>query len=258
MVEKFEEDNKDLKERNNKLTEQVEYYEFKLKIVEERERVHEKSVSQMRKFQQEYENQINSLQTDYKHKEDNLRRKYQDLNHSLQDKYSIQFNELDDKINSLSKELNEISRSHDKLERDNMLLKESLLKNDKNLKMQADHYEDIIIQREKNIKDLELTIRSIKDENQLIKSKFNGTVSLLNEEIKYCKEREYSLEQELIKFKQIEANKIKEESIEIINNMEIKYNKETKELRKKNDILTEKNKQIESDYTVLYTNLEFK
>ena len=245
-----------LKESNDKLKEDNDYLIFKQRVSEEKEKIHEKNIHSLKELHNEYENQAKNLEKEFKIKEEKLKKKYELLEISLEEKYSERHKEQIERIENLCNDLNTLNRGFDELESDRDELKETILSYEKILKEKEDEYDQIMISKDKRMKELELYIRSISDEANLQITKLSNSISEFDEEIKFYKQREIELFEEIDRIKNVEPAKIKEETVEYIKNLEYKYSSDNAELLKTIDKLKNKIKSLENEIQVFINNIE--
>jgi chromosome segregation ATPase len=241
--------NSGLRDHNERLKEENEYYRFKLKIAEEKEKIHETNVNSLKELQFEYEEQKRSLQTEYKSKEEKLKKRYEDLENNSLIKLKEKEGELISQLTKLSDDHNTLAKAYDRLERENYNMKETILKHDKLIKIKEDEFEQLLDTKETRLKELELYIRSISEEANLQITKLTNSINEFTERINLYKVKENEMNLEMTKLqKQNEHNDNLEinKSREIIFAFEMKINALTEEIGKLNKTLNEQNKIAES------------
>jgi chromosome segregation ATPase len=238
------------------LKEENEYYNFKLKIAEEKEKVHERNLTSLQKLQEEYDEQKRGLHTDYKNKEEKLRKKFEQLEENAINKYREKENDLVDRIEKLSSENTNLIRSFEMLEKERDNLKETILKHEKIIRQKEDEYEQELLEKDKKLKELELYVRSVSEEANLQIAKLSNSVNEFNDKINYYKNREFDLSQEVVKLqKHAEQSEIIDlnKSRDIMHSVEVKMAKlkeENKHLTKTIGELNTKTAKQENDLNV--------
>jgi chromosome segregation ATPase len=177
----------------------MDYFSFKLKVAEEKEKVHEKNLTTLKELQAEYEDQKRILSNEYKIKEERLKKRFGNLEDNTLGKYKEREKELIDKVGRLSDENVNLMRAYDKLERERDCLKETVLKHDKIIKVKEHEFDQILQVRDNNIRELELYIRSISEEANLQITQLSHSILDCNEKITYYKNREHNLSKEVVK-----------------------------------------------------------
>jgi DNA repair exonuclease SbcCD ATPase subunit len=231
--------------------EQIDYYEFKIRVVDERDKTHDKALTHIKELQNDYDNQLRNLNNDFKQKEEKLKNKFQDYKSSLDNKFKSHIEDQEAKIKTLNKDLSEMTKEYENIECEAKEMRNLLQRHDIIMKSQAEEYEETLLMKEKKINDLELYIRSIKDETNKQIGRFDYIIKDLEDQIR---QREEVLGNEISRVNHINASKMKEQSIDMINYIEDKYVNDNNELKKTISILNSENKQLESNLTVIAFN----
>jgi chromosome segregation ATPase len=245
-----------LKDQNERLKEENEYYNFKLKIADEKERIHENNLNSLKDLQNQYEEQKRSLHSEYKNKEDKLRKKFEGLEESTIGRYKEREVELVEKLESLSEDHTNLLKSFDNLEKERDSLKETILKQDKVIRVREDEFEQILHDRDTKMNEMELYIRSISEEANLQITKLSNSVLEFNEKLNYYKNRELDLSHEVTKLhKQAEHSELVDlnKSRDIMQTAEmrlVKLLEENKHLNKSLEEMNIKLSKKEGDYNV--------
>jgi chromosome segregation ATPase len=188
-----------LKQQNLKLKEENEYLGFKLKIAEEKEKVHEKNVNSLKELQTEYEESKRTLLNEYRNKEERLKKKYDNFEDGRGKKFKDKETELVAKLDRFTEEYHTLVRSHDKLEKERDNMKETILKHDRVVRIKEDEYEQALQNKENRINEMELYVRSITEEANIQITKLSNSLVEFNNKLTYYKNRENELNNEVIK-----------------------------------------------------------
>ena len=98
-------ENKTLREEAEDFKQKFDDCDFKLKLLKEKEKIHENSVTNFKEIQKNYENSLIDLKRDYKAKEDNLRKRYEILDEENSRKLKELESENSEKVDNLSEDL---------------------------------------------------------------------------------------------------------------------------------------------------------
>ena len=111
----IENENTRLKEDSDEYKQKYDDIDFKLKMLKEKEKIHESSVSNLKDVQRNYENSLVELKKDYKTKEDNLWTKYDNLEEDNCKKLKEMDTEYIEKIDHLNYQLKESEKQIEKV-----------------------------------------------------------------------------------------------------------------------------------------------
>jgi chromosome segregation ATPase len=240
------------------LREEVDYYQFKLKVAEEKDKVHEKNLNQLKELQFEYEEQKRMLQAEYKNKEEKLKKRYEQVEDTTLSKYRDKEKELIENLEKLTNDYTNLARGYDRLEKERDNLKETIIKHDKIIRHREDEFEQVLLAKDSRMKELELYIRSISEEANLQITKLNNSVVEFNEKINFYRSREFDLSQEVIKLQKhaehselIELNKSRDYKKTSDMNL-LKFQEDNKKSGKAIDDMHHKVKNYENEINVIF------
>ena len=132
-----------------------------IQILKEKEKSYQTSISKIKKIQSEYESAYNESINDYKRHEEEIKNKYLEYEHILEKQNEENEKRFTDEIFLLKNELKEkdniINSLNDKINR----LNEKIAKDELNYYFKEKEYEDIIISKERKLKELNEAIKQI-------------------------------------------------------------------------------------------------
>ena len=132
-----------------------------IQILKEKEKSYQTSISKIKKIQSEYESAYNESINDYKRHEEEIKNKYLEYEHILEKQNEENEKRFTDEIFLLKNELKEkdniINSLNEKINR----LNEKIAKDELNYYFKEKEYEDIIISKERKLKELNEAIKQI-------------------------------------------------------------------------------------------------
>ena len=197
----IERENIRLIEENEEFKQKYDDIDFKLKLLKEKEKIHENSAINFKEIQRNYEDSIFELKKDFKTKEENLWKKFSDLEEENDMKLRDLDNEYSEKIDILGFQLKEGEKKIEKvkikiikqLNKENNYSNEKFNDLDKFVKKKEAEFEELGEIKDKSLKELEKSINIISAEAQSQIYKLTQNVSDLNEKINNFKLRENQL-----------------------------------------------------------------
>ena len=201
----LEDKNKTLKEETEKLKDENESLQFKMKLNLEREKLHENSIKNLKEIQIEYEQKETELKREFKNKEENSRKKYEKIEELLNIKLKEQEKEFNEMLEKSNEKIKEANRTTEKSNYESENLRQKLNQTENFFKLKEQEFEDIVNNKDRKLKELESSIKSISEEANCQILKLSESVKDFNEKINYYKQREIELTNE---FKNLRQNNL--------------------------------------------------
>lgn len=152
-------------------------------------------------YKTEYETKASELKREYKSKEENLKKKYENLEELVNKRTRDNEFEYTEKIEKLQHQLKENVKIIEKLEKENISSKEANSNLEKFMQTKEEEFENILMTKDKKLKELELCIKAISDDANNQINKLSDSIMDYNEKIGYYKSREAQLLQEVSNMK---------------------------------------------------------
>ena len=132
-----------------------------IQILKEKEKSYQTSISKIKKIQSEYESAYNESINDYKRHEEEIKNKYLEYEHILEKQNEENEKRFTDEIFLLKNELKEKDNIINSLNEKIYRLNEKIAKDELNYYFKEKEYEDIIISKERKLKELNDAIKQI-------------------------------------------------------------------------------------------------
>ena len=132
-----------------------------IEILKEKENSYQTSISRIKQIQLEYENSYNASINDYKRHEEEIKNKYLEYQNILEKQNEENEKRLSEEIFLLKNELKEKDNIVNSLNEKINILNEKIAKDELNHYFKEKEYEDIIISKERKLKELNEAIKQI-------------------------------------------------------------------------------------------------
>ncbi len=152
-----------LNRENEEIKEEIDNLNFKLKLSQEKEKLHESNLKNLKEVQLEYEHKLLENKKEYKTKEENLRKKYEIFEENLNKKIKEQEAENLEKFQKLNFSFKETQKIIEKKDEELWLLKEKLKNSELFFSQKEKEFQDFLSNKDKKLKDLELCIKKISE-----------------------------------------------------------------------------------------------
>lgn len=213
---------------NEELKEEMENLSFKLKLSQEKEKLNDTNLKNLKEIQMEYENKLCENKKEYKMKEENLRKKYEIFEDNISRKIKDQENENYDKLTKLNQIFKETQKTLEKKEEDIWHLREKLKNSELFLNQKEQEFNNLLINKDKKLKDLEICIKKISDEAKNQLNSLTNVIEDYNKKFEEMKNHENKLIDELNNYKD---NTSKLKKFDIVNQTNVStYNTSVKNL----------------------------
>ena len=157
----------------------------KLQSYTENEQIYETSLSNIKKAHQEFELNYKKTVSDLKNREDQLQHKFLEYQKQLRNKFIINESQFQKEIQSLNEQLKEREKIISKLNNDIFILNEQLAKKDLHFQFKIRELENVIISKDRKIKELNENFKLRTKETQ-------GEMKLLNHQLYNTNQNNYT------------------------------------------------------------------
>ena len=157
----------------------------KLQSYTENEQIYETSLSNIKKTHQEFELNYKKTVSDLKNREDQLQHKFLEYQKQLRNKFIINESQFQKEIQSLNEQLKEREKIISKLNNDIFILNEQLAKKDLHFQFKIRELENVIISKDRKIKELNENVKLRTKETQ-------GEMKLLNHQLYNTNQNNYT------------------------------------------------------------------
>ena len=157
----------------------------KLQSYTENEQIYETSLSNIKKTHQEFELNYKKTVSDLKNREDQLQHKFLEYQKQLRNKFIINESQFQKEIHSLNEQLKEREKIISKLNNDIFILNEQLAKNYLHFQFKIRELENVIISKDRKIKELNENVKLRTKETQ-------GEMKLLNHQLFNINQNNYT------------------------------------------------------------------
>lgn len=157
----------------------------KLQSYTENEQIYETSLSNIKKAHQEFELNYKKTVSDLKNREDQLQHKFLEYQKQLRNKFIINESQFQKEIQSLNEQLKEREKIISKLNNDIFILNEQLAKKDLHFQFKIRELENVIISKDRKIKELNENFKLRTKETQ-------GEMKLLNHQLFNINQNNYT------------------------------------------------------------------
>ena len=157
----------------------------KLQSYTENEQIYETSLSNIKKTHQEFELNYKKTVSDLKNREDQLQHKFLEYQKQLRNKFIINESQFQKEIHSLNEQLKEREKIISKLNNDIFILNEQLAKKDLHFQFKIRELENVIISKDRKIKELNENVKLRTKETQ-------GEMKLLNHQLYNTNQNNYT------------------------------------------------------------------
>ena len=157
----------------------------KLQSYTENEQIYETSLSNIKKTHQEFELNYKKTVSDLKNREDQLQHKFLEYQKQLRNKFIINESQFQKEIQSLNEQLKEREKIISKLNNYIFILNEQLDKKDLHFQFKIRELENVIISKDRKIKELNENVKLRTKETQ-------GEMKLLNHQLYNTNQNNYT------------------------------------------------------------------
>lgn len=213
-----EDKNRVYRDEIERLKEESEFCQFKLKLAIEKEKIHENNLKNFKDLQIEYDAKTNEIKREYKAKEETLKKRYDNLEEMVNKRLKENESELTEKIEKLQHQLKDSNKINEKIEKENNVLRDQNMNLERFIQNKEDEFEEIVQTKDRKLKELEQCIKSISDDANSQINKLSESVMEFNDKISYYKNREVHLMQEFVNLKNKVANNMPDPGTPMMSN----------------------------------------
>ena len=191
-----------MKDENEKLKDENDSLQFKMRLAVEREKLQENSIKNLKDIQTDYENKETDTKREFKIKEENLKKKYEKSLDVLNSKLKEQEREHLEEIEKREQKYKDIVKSLERGQEEYEIMRQKQTQTENFFKLKEQEFLDTVSNKDRKLRELESSIKSISEEANCQILKLSESVQDFNDKINYYKQREEELTKEFKNLKQ--------------------------------------------------------